>query len=219
MLEFNEIWRLSQIILRKQIRWKRFLKVSPGIRKQNVLQHTMSFSLFMTYALNKLRDYAEFDALLVLTACLIHDWGEGELAREIEVVDKSPDHDVQEYLAFCKRFQSLPKRDFEFFQRAFLLQFVFFERADLFPREAQFILTELSETHKYEARLFKVMEPLDYLMFALEQRKRRQNFRVINDVIQRNLADFDRAAQEIPCFEEVIWTPKTRQACLALLAE
>lgn len=217
MEQFLEIWTLAQTMLREQIRWKRFLKIDPEIRKQDVLQHTYAFSLFMTMVLQRIEEKTKLglDALLLLTACLIHDWGEGELKNETEWVFKTESHDVAEYRSFCKRFRTLESSQFMSFRRAFLLQFVYSQSVSAFPLEAQMIMADLRENRSHEAKLFRIMEPLDYFMFGLEHAAL-ANLRVLRELVDSHLAFLD---EEVRNFTPAVllWTPELREKCLKLV--
>lgn len=150
-------------------RWNAFRDNGLPLRKQTVLQHAYSFDVFMATACTILRaNGVTLDYQLLQTAATFHDLGEGLLGRDINRKQKGPEHDVQEYEAFCDTLYLFDDVVQRALQRVFLLQFARAEPNELFDDEAQEILQNLWKHNFREACYFQALEALEYIMFPLE---------------------------------------------------
>lgn len=199
----NDVLLTSQIILRKVYRWSRF----SGVRKQNVLQHSYSVVILAKIMVEKLDKYVALDKELILTSFLVHDHGEGELIRDICYDNKKTIDDLDEYLAFIKRYGQLDKNVFSAFNRAYLLQYCLSEKND-FPLEAQEIMKEMRVENHLEALIFEAVEVWEYLLYSLEQDKKSNNKIILHDVYKTHIERMEQLSNEILGFKEEIWTKK-----------
>lgn len=211
-----DVWKSGQTLLPKVTRWSKYVKDDDpygGGRVQDTLQHSYSLSLLGEILLLTLKKHNHtYDHHLFLTACLLHDHGEGELERDILYVDKSSDEDLNEYKAFQKRFGTLDKDIYEPLEQAFLLQFAQLEdnEAAKFPEEAKKQMEYLKQNKHLEILAFEALERWDYVLYALEQYKDRQNERILVRVLRNQAPHLDRLADELPGFKEEIWNEKIR---------
>jgi hypothetical protein len=159
-----------------------------------------------------LEPFVRLDQSLLSAAFKIHDFGEGELNRDIPQPEKTEDHDLQEYLAFCQRFKRLPKPVFEHFQRAFLLQFCL-DFTDNFPDEAKEIMADLAKNKKMEALVFRAVEYWDYLLFALEQYAVNEDGVLLTILLKNHTGVLENLKKELPGFEQLFWTEKIQNWC------
>lgn len=194
------------------VRWSRFSKLKPPIRRQTTLSHVSSLILLAIHVREKLRAQLKIDWELFLDAVTVHDTGEGELARDICLPFKSDEHDLKEYLAFKKLVGKLGKKTAQKLQRAFLLQFTL-KNSSIFPAEARQIMAELAQNHRREALLFTCLEHFDYILYALEQYLRQGHGEMAIDVISTSLPVLDELTKELPSFQK-FWSADFRQYCL-----
>ncbi|MBU1132428.1 hypothetical protein KKC32_04255 [Patescibacteria group bacterium] len=232
--EIYEIWRKAQVLSSRQIRWKSFLSAelqsrlqsdkgaqnqfeaecNEKIRVQSVLEHIYSFTIFLSWAIKKIRPYSELNETLLLNACLVHDWGEIVLEREVDAPKKVLSDDLDEYLAFKRDFGELDPEEFAEFQKAFLLQFAFSESAELFPPEEQEIFKILRESCATEARFFAVMEKIDYVMFGYEQLIERGNPAILKALLLRDVPAIESGVDDIRGFRQTVWTLEIPRAIM-----
>lgn len=206
------IWSDVQTSLKNVIRWTNRRKVMPGLRIQDCLQHSFSIGLLGDIVIIMLEPFVRLDQSLLSTAFKIHDFGEGELNRDIPFPEKTEDHDLQEYLAFCQRFKRLPKSVFEHFQRAFLLQFCL-DPTDNFPNEAKEVMADLAKSKKMEALVFRAVEYWDYLLFALEQYAVNEDAVLLTILLKNHTGAFKKLKTELPGFEQLFWTEEIQNWC------
>jgi hypothetical protein len=209
---FFQTWKSSQVDLSEVIRWKLHLNdgiAKVGMRPQNVLQHTYSFSLFCGIACSMLAPYVyaasrvRLDLLLLERAFKWHDYGEGLKKRDVHGVLKKAQDDVDEYLAFREHIKMWPTVIREEYKRAFLLQFVLKGNA-LFPDEAKKIMREIEEIYHYEAFIFTALEKFEYIFYPIEVEE--QHEYLLTWVLRGGLPKMRKYVWEIPGFREVIFT-------------
>lgn len=208
--ELIPVWREPQIQLPKVVRWSRWNNEG-GVRTQNTLEHTHSIVLLGTIILPQLVPHGGVkDLTLLLTALLVHDHGEGELQRDVLYNNKTVKGDVEEYLAFVRRSETLPPVAWNHLHKAFLLQFALKDRADFlaFPLEAQVILEHLADEHEEDALIFTALEHFDYFLYAVEQLQDHGHEALMRHVVNNQLPHLRRFAKEIPGFAAVVWTPE-----------
>lgn len=206
------VWSSVQIDMPKVIRWTRYIEHFKEIRRQNCLQHTFAISMIADMIMIMLEPYVKLDKFLLNRAFAVHDIGEGELNRDVPYVDKKECHDLQEYNAFCRRFEKLPESIFDAYHRAFLLQFCL-ENPDSFPPEARTVMAELARTKKMEALAFEAIEHWDYFLYALEQYKQTGNGYVLHIVLHVNIVLFDKLIKELPGLKELFWNDMISDWC------
>lgn len=172
LLVVQRLWTQLQTVLNtdRVLRWQRFAGLHAGIRNQNLMEHSFSITALGGYVLERLRPFfPNLKRDLVLLALPLHDIGEAILGRDVSFVHKTSSHDVDEYEAFKQVIRDLPPEVQETYMEAFLLQFCLDKgKWDGFDEEAQAILRSLASCSLWEARVFNLIEHVDYLMFMLE---------------------------------------------------
>ena len=210
-LHILDVWRSGQIGLSQVPRWGKYVERDQGARPQNSLQHPYALVLLGKILLERLRRHVELDGELVMTALLVHDHGEGEIGHDTLYIDKTVGGDVQEYLAFVRRYRQLDYDVFEVFRRAFLLQFVL-KRPEAFPFEAREIMRVLRRDRYKEALAFEAIEYWDYVLYALEQYCERSNARILVQVLRNIAPHLDRLAGQLPGFwARIRWSGRRKK--------
>ncbi len=205
-----QLWEKLQINHQNIIRWGTFLEGNSSLRKQNNLQHIVSFVHVATWICFELEEYIPFDTGLVLSAANIHEHGEAILKRDIVYDEKKNDisEDVLEYINVDKEFirifgkgSSLYKK----MQKAFLLQFATKDENFInFPNEARNILKYLKDNFLIEAKIFNAIERYEYFYYCFESNSK-HNKKILRNVLNNQKTYLDRYVKEIPGFYK-IWT-------------
>ncbi|MFZ1720722.1 MAG: hypothetical protein WAU28_05285 [Candidatus Moraniibacteriota bacterium] len=151
------------------------------------------------------------DESLLLTALLIHDHGEGEIKKDTLYIDKTVEGDVNEYIAFQKRYSSLDAGLYRDFERAFLLQFSL-KNSTAFPESARSIMNNLAVQNRNECLVFDIIERLDYILYAFEQYVDRGNVKILVQTLRHQMSHLDRLSVDVTGFGEVIWTQDVRES-------
>jgi len=201
--------------------WRCWLFSDRRLRKQSDLQHSYAMTILLQWAIAKLAKHnPDLDRYLVICCGADHDLGEGETKNDVCALTKRREVDVREYFAFRKVIDKFDLAVREDMARAFLLQFADVNKDQrvedwaLFPSEAQDILEWLAENRRLEARIFRYLERLEYILYAIEQANLYGNFHLAAEVTSKNAGyvfishqeDMERACQLIPGFREEIWT-------------
>lgn len=203
----SDVWFTAQTVFEGVYRWGRFEQI--GMRSQDDLQHSYSVTVLAMIFLEKISPYhTELDQKLVLQSFLVHDHGEGELKRDFCINVKKPIHDVEEYIAFCKRYSQLESSVFSALEKAYLLQHAGLKDNSIFPENTQNILNYLLQNKYYESLCFKAIEVWDYLLYALEQNRNIPDLIILPEVARNQIPVMDYLAQKLPGFKEEIWTPE-----------
>jgi hypothetical protein len=197
-------------------RWKPHVKHNPKLRKQSTLEHAFSFDVFVAISCSILNQDggAGIDFRLLQSAATLHDFGEGLCGRDIDYRKKSPEHDVQEYEAFCKSIDSLPKKVAKDLKRSFLLQFATSEEKIFsgFPDEARLIMKDLFHKRFREVVLFKGLEAFDYIFYGLESLKDHQCPKNLVWTLRDQVERLDSFVKLVPEFE-LVWTKEHSKWC------
>jgi len=205
ILELFPIWKLSQIDLSKTIRWKEHLKGNPEMRRQSVLDHTLSFSIVSTIALMLMQPYKKLNEALLQKAFLIHDLPEGILRRDINAQKKQDEDDRDEFLAFEDKFRHLPDDAYIELRKAYLLQFAR-RNPDCFPEHARAVMEDIVEKNFYEAVAFEALEKWEYIFYALETSQDQTHPYLFTKVLCDNLPQLQEYAEILPGFREAVFT-------------
>jgi len=204
-LGISDVWLTTQVILQGVYRWGRFKRIK--IRPQNDLQHSYSVTILAAIFLEKISKYhLNLDKELILKSFLVHDHGEGELKRDYCVGAKKPIHDVEEYIAFNKRYGQLEAAVYSSLEHAYLLQHATLEDRTLFPSMAQEILGYLFLNKYQEALCFTAIQTWDYLLYALEQNRNNPGLIILPEVAKNQIPVMNDLAKKLPGFREEIWT-------------
>jgi hypothetical protein len=204
-LKIRDVWLSGQLGLRKAVRWKKYRNKNEAVREQDSLQHSYSLVVIGMICLTKLRRYVVLDAELLLKALTIHDHGEGELGIDTHYIDKTDDGDLNEYLAFERRFQQLDSEIYSSFEDAFLLQYAGRDR-EIFPADARSVMARLRVRYPREILAFEAIESWDYLLFAIEQYEELGFTMMMVQVLRNQVDRLDRYARDLPGFGQEIWT-------------
>jgi len=204
------VWQHGQMDLPNVHCWSSFdNEKSGGIRPQNLLQHSFSVALLGKILIHQLRPFVTLDEPLLLTAFIIHDLGKAELGLDTPHPSKSDWSEIKEYEAFTARCSPLEAGLYDELKRAFLLKCVG-RNPERFPDEARAIIAELVEKRPMEVLAFDAAERWDYLLFALEQYKDRQNDVILSRVLQTHSARLDELAEKLPGFGQTVWTTEMK---------
>ncbi len=190
-------------------RWKAWVNVQ-GTRPQSTLQHTYALIMLTIDFVDRLQDFVKLSPELLIRAVAVHDHGEGELHRDVLLNDKTDHQDLQEYLAFVKRYENLP--GFPMYRTAFLLQFAE-KRPANFPPIAQETFKNLNNHCPREIAAFQALENLDYLLYAVEQRLTMNNRDCLAQVLLNAAPMLDRLAEQLPGLKQTYWTPEFIAYC------
>lgn len=201
----SDIVLTTQIIFKGVYRWSR---LSEGVRRQDVLQHSYSIAILSRIIIEKLKNHLDLDNDLMTIAFLVHDHGEGELKRDICQGSKNKDgnnDDLQEYFAFVKRYKKLDPKIFHVFHRAFLLQFCLKDSTG-FPEEAINIMDELVTINYFEALTFRAVELMEYILYSMEQDKKGNRPGLLLEVYNSIFPELEEIINKLPGFSDEIWT-------------
>ncbi len=205
------LWKGGQTEMAKVIRWSKYVKANPSLRRQSTVEHSWSIS-FLGYAvISMIKPHLKFaiDGELLMGAITVHDMAEGMLGRDVLYLEKTEEKDRDEYLAFMEQTKALPRAMRESLEEAFLLQFAL-KRPKCFPAAAQAVMERLAAEKTIEASLFDAIERLDYLMYALECYRHHKDKVVIDAVFSNQLAKLDQHALYTPGFSYV-WKPEDQR--------
>lgn len=201
-------WETCQSPLSKVIRWAPFLRKNGALRTQSTLEHVHAFSVLSSVVITKLVEKGvKLDHPLFILAILVHDHGEGLLGRDIPVPQKSAEKDKDEYVAFT---ELLLKCDcdlslFKKLKQAFLLQFAE-ECPQCFPLEARILMEELRKKRYFEVMLFKVLERVDYLFYACESYRHKEDDVILAEVFRNVKTELDKICTIYPVISTIVWT-------------
>ncbi len=214
------VWMSGQIGLPKAQRWKTYDTAEHGgIRHQDSLQHSYSIMVLARILIHYLRrEGVKLDSEFFLTSVMLHDHGEGELGFDVVYIDKTPSDDLNEYLAFRKRFETLEPDLYAEFEQAFLLQFAAKDSV-IFPDQARRVMAKLREERPVEILAFEGLERWDYLFFPLEQWAERGNKRILVQVLRNQMPHMDRIVGGLPEFGRAVWTQEIRGWCQTFLTQ
>lgn len=215
-----DVWKSGQISLPQVIRWSKYSNNNDegGARVQDSLQHSYSLTILGKIVIYKLREYAVINESLLLTALLVHDHGEGEIKKDTLYIDKTVEGDVDEYIAFQKRYKALDSELYQEFERAFLLQFSL-KNSTAFPESARSIMSNLAVQNRNECLIFDIIERLDYILYAFEQYVDRGNVKILVQTLRHQMSHLDRLSLDVTGLGEVIWTPLTRESFESFLRQ
>lgn len=217
-LRIVDVWHSGQVLLPGVLRWSKYVERAEGARRQDSLQHSFSLTLLAKILIERLRPHVTLDSELLLTAALVHDMGEGEIGQDTLYIDKSVERDLREYQAFVSRFTQLPNAELEAFCRAFLLQFAL-KSPKGFPPAACAIMDELARTRRTEALAFEALERWDYVLYALEQYRERENAMILVQTLRHQIPHLRALAIELPGFGTAIFNEGVYDWCLRFLKE
>lgn len=208
----QKVWHNPQVNLPEVVRWKNYCgtKDSGGARTQNSLQHTHSISRLCDIFIVLLRPYVQLDESLLKTVVSVHDEGEGEIGMDTLFIDKSESIDLLEYKGFLGLYGGLRKELFDYFHKAFLLQFALKNPAN-FPEEARSEMRSLAEHYSDECHVFDTIERFDYVLYALEQFQERGNEVALVQTLRNQVPKLNQLADNTNIgIGEVIWTADIR---------
>lgn len=203
-LPLLDAWRAPQVGLPEVLRWKKYIEKDQGVRPQNSLQHSHAITLLGAMVVEQLRPYVQLDFGLLMTALAVHDVGEGEIGKDTLYIDKTTAGDLEEYSAFCHRYEPLGGLVFDLLHRAFLLQFAL-KNPECFPPTARALMREIAGVNRMEALAFDAVERWDYLLYALEQYHERGNEKILVQTLRGQIGHLNRLADDLPGFGKAIW--------------
>ncbi|MDO8583831.1 MAG: hypothetical protein Q7R83_01490 [bacterium] len=202
------VWRSGQERLATVRCWSAFdCDKNGGIRPQDLLQHSYSLAVLGRMVISLLRPHATLDESLLMTALLLHDHGKAEIGFDPPAPSKSDWSQLREYYGFISRFSHLPAPVFHELERAFLLQCATLS-LEHFPEDARNVVEQLKIEHPLEVLAFEAIERWDFVLYALEQYRERQNEMILSRVLRNHESRLDELAASLPGFGTVIWTPE-----------
>lgn len=188
IIKIFPLWHFSQSFLKKTIRWSNYVSYQKNgennkhnkIRKQNVLEHTISKLVafgMITPQLKSIFNRKEIDFELLWMCILVHDFAEPLRKQKFDILTENKVHndDVDEYI-MLKSFLDkmiLDEQEYLYIQKAFLLQFAI-TSYDSFSKEPQEIMAEMRNDSVYfqTALLFQIIEKWEYLFYAHEHKNK-----------------------------------------------
>lgn len=200
------LWREAQVPMQEVGRWSNFVDYP-----QNSLQHAYSVQMladFVLYIVKEIRP--DCDCELVRTAIRVHDLGEPGTGGDVLYEHKHVAKDVREVERFFALTDRLPRRMREEYRKAFLLQFCLSKDHAAFLLEAQGIMRYLRDSHAFEARVFDLIERLDYLTSAYEGHQsgvRNEDETMIEHTVGNQVPKLDRLVYDEPHLA-VVWSPQ-----------
>lgn len=185
------------------IRWGKYRKVYPKVRRQTNAEHTLAilWSALVLLPLIKQR-HPNFDGELFLAAVLCHDFGEGVRKLDVDLKDKTSQQDVDEYLAYAGFIKELDPASKAYALRAFLLQQVE-KNWEGFPPEAIEVLKELKATRPLESKFIRGLEYYDYACSAMAHPAEHA---MLIWVLRNGAAKLNQLADDEPSFRQIVWT-------------
>lgn len=207
-----KIWML-QSEFSKIIRWSTSLSKprSEVLRRQTCTEHVLSVEFTARFVIDVYTNITKImvDRELILDAFHFHDYGEPLKGRDVVATIKQDTDDRDEYLAFMEFTQDLPEPILLKYQRAFLLQFCL-DDSDCFPDEAKEIMAKLKKEKHQEAILFKFIENLDYLLYAIEQYQKHGYTPLLMNVLTETKPNFDFCKRANPELFQIFFDPTTK---------
>lgn len=191
-------------------------------RTQTTLDHTVSIAhagIAVTWALKQ--GGFLFRTGFVMNALALHDVGEGcriQDGTDVLLSNKTSHSDLLEYQHFLESISAYPTNYQDYLLSLYLLQYVGREKAD-FDDRASRILKELSASHEIEARIFQVIERLDYVLYAYQAYAEFGNVRILVESLRSSHAMLKVYAKNFSTFGEIIYTSEVVKKFDALLAE
>ncbi|HEU0085498.1 MAG TPA: hypothetical protein VFQ59_00895 [Candidatus Paceibacterota bacterium] len=187
---------------------------------QMIIEHIVQFNQFVDVALSLLAPYfrrecISLDEKLIMSCALYHD--NGEIGGDVMEPKKTDEDDLKEYLSFERSIQNLPQRIQNEKEKSFFLQFALKEDTSIFPFYTQGIIQELRTNKAVEAQVFKSLEKFEYLYYPYFVRDRDPDLLPL--VISRHMPSYQRYAEKIPGYREVLFTEQLEAWMNSVLAE
>ena len=205
--DFLGIWDNAQKPMLKEKRWKNFPAYG-----QTLLEHANSFPLVGRWVMSVAA--RPKDTLLFTDCLLLHDHGEPLSGGDEDADSKTKDKDLREWVAFSSLIRELPPTLRQQWMRAFSLQYVRKSMWQDLPASGFALVTELRQTHSYEAALFDFSERLDYLCSAYKGFRRgvcNQKETMIEHTVGNQTMKLDALVDEFPELGS-LWTVELKVA-------
>lgn len=210
-----DVWKSGQELLPEVFRWKNYQEDNfAKSRPQNDLQHSYSICILLRIFLLMVdQEIGILDSQFVDDALKVHEHGEGERSEDVLYKNKNPLDDLREYEAFIKRYDQLPSKVFNYFERAFLLQFALVNPEN-FPENAREIMSYLANHYELECYVFDAVERWDYVLYGIEQYKEHGHTKGLVQILRNQIPKLNLIADDLlPAFGKYIWTPAIRNSC------
>ena len=208
LLQVQQLWSQLQSVLNSDavLRWQRFADHHGGIRDQNLIEHSYAITVLGTFVVEKLRPhFPNLDLGFILQALLIHDIGEALLRRDVSYIEKKATDDVDEYESVKSALSGLSPELRAMYLEAFLLQFCLdTDKYSLFDAEAQETMRLLAASKQWEARVFNLIEHVDYMMFMLETYRAGNDYLLYQVLLSSEMAAWEGFRKMIPDVETLI---------------
>ena len=189
-------------------------------RLQTVSQHGIEMGEVCDFFIHlfgqeSARGNINWDVELFRQAVRTHDFGEvihAKVGSDVPASEKTDQDDKDEYDEYCRYLARTYPGDEAFvkkMRRVFLLQFCLNDN----PLLPQDIIADLKTHCRTEALMFQAIENWGYFLYALDQRITFRNIKIMRRVIKNHTSDYERLAEELPGFAEIIWTPEMQNYC------
>lgn len=192
--DFLAIWKNAQRPMLNEKRWGNF----PAYN-QTLVEHANSFPLVGRLVMSVAT--RPMDTLLFADCLMLHDHGEPRSGGDEHAGNKTAGKDVREWVEFRNLVIRLHPTLRQQWMRAFTLQYVRKSMWQDLPPSGITLVTELRQTHAYEAGLFDFSERLDYVCSAYagyERGVRNQKETMIEHTIGNQSEKLDALVEEFP---------------------
>lgn len=192
--DFLAIWKNAQKPMLDEKRWGNF-----PVYNQTLVEHANSFPLVGRLVMSVAA--RPMDTLLFTDCVMLHDHGEPRSGGDEHAGNKTKGKDVREWIEFRNLIAKLPPTLRQQWMRAFSLQYVRKSMWEDLPPSGIALVTELRQTHSYEAGLFDFSERLDYVCSAYagyERGVRNQKETMIEHTIGNQSEKLDALVEEFP---------------------
>jgi len=199
--------------LSKLKRWQAFAKTN-ALRPQSVLEHSVGLVFLTDWLVDKMNGNLEgqINKELLRKAVILHDVPEGILQEDVSRLDKTSKQDAKEFSAFTDFIASkYDQANLEILEKVYLLQFCLGD-ISAFTKSKQELMRQLASDYYLEALMFRMVENLDYLLYAEEQWVRfgEASRDLIHEVATLVVPIIEALVSKVPSLD-TFWTPKAHK--------
>lgn len=194
-------------------RWQTFTKTN-ALRPQSVLEHSVGLVFLTDWLVDKMNGNlaGQINKELLRKAVILHDVPEGILYEDVSRLNKTSRQDAKEFLAFTDFIASkYDQANLEILEKVYLLQFCLGD-ISAFTKPKQELMRQLALDYRLEALMFRVVENLDYLLYAEEQWVRfgEASRELIREVATTVVPIIERLVAQVPNLD-TFWTPRVHK--------
>ena len=204
---------IIQTGLSKVERWQAFAKTN-HLRPQSVLEHSVGLVFLTDYVVDKMNGSlaGKINKELLMKAGILHDVPEGIIQEDVSRSEKTSKQDAKEFAAFADFIASkYDQPNLESLEKIYLLQFCLGD-ISAFPKPKQELMHQIAKDYYLEALMFRVVENLDYLLYAEEQWVRfgDSSRNLISEVATIVVPVVEELVPKIPGLD-TLWTTKAKK--------